>query len=210
MSIVKAGQRPAPTPCASGQQPAPDAEYDRLLAQEDLILEATELISELLADQDVSRKELAERLGQSKGHVSQLLSGQRNMTLRTLSDLAFTLGHRFRLRLESLDEGRLAPERGGPRRLTLLHPRGEESESEAWADACRSLSATCRTSNWIPVRRLRLTPSSVEAHDASEKLLRAAQTRYGRYLRESHRTPSLDESADGDPSAEDGKFALVS
>jgi transcriptional regulator with XRE-family HTH domain len=77
-----------------------DLEYERLVAQEELILDATEAIVTLLDVQGVSRQELAERLGKSKGFVSQLLSGERNMTLRTLSDLAFVLGRRFRLSAE--------------------------------------------------------------------------------------------------------------
>jgi transcriptional regulator with XRE-family HTH domain len=71
------------------------ADYERLLAQERLILDATEAIVGLLEDQKVSRQELARRLGKSKGFVSQLLSGERNMTLRTLADLGYALGRSF-------------------------------------------------------------------------------------------------------------------
>lgn len=74
-----------------------DTEYELALAEERLILEATELIEELLEQQGINRKELADRLGKSKGHVSQLLSGERNLTLKTLADLAFTLNHRLHL-----------------------------------------------------------------------------------------------------------------
>jgi transcriptional regulator with XRE-family HTH domain len=72
-------------------------ELERIAAQERLILEATEAITALLLEQGLSRKDLAARLGRTKGFVSHLLSGERNMTLRTLSDLAFVLGRRFRL-----------------------------------------------------------------------------------------------------------------
>ncbi len=70
-------------------------DYERLLAQERLILDATEAIVGLLEEQGVSRQELARRLGKSKGFVSQLLSGERNMTLRTLADLGYALGRSF-------------------------------------------------------------------------------------------------------------------
>ncbi len=72
-----------------------DAEDERLLSQERFIVEATELICELLERDGVSRQELADRLGKTKGFVSQVLSGERNMTLRTLADLAHALGHRL-------------------------------------------------------------------------------------------------------------------
>jgi transcriptional regulator with XRE-family HTH domain len=81
-------------------------DYERLVAQETLILEATETIVDLLEQQHITRQELAARLGKSKGFVSQLLSGERNMTLRTLSDLGYVLGQRFALTAYTADEDR--------------------------------------------------------------------------------------------------------
>jgi len=63
----------------------------RLVAQETLILETTEALWALLASDAVTKSALAERMGTTKGYVSQVLSGSRNMTLRTLSDLCFAL-----------------------------------------------------------------------------------------------------------------------
>jgi len=74
-----------------------DPEFRRLLAQEELILEVTETICELLENEKVSRKELAERLGKSKGFISQLLGGGRNLTLRTVADILHVLGYRVTL-----------------------------------------------------------------------------------------------------------------
>jgi transcriptional regulator with XRE-family HTH domain len=74
-----------------------DRDYRRLLAQEELILDATETIITLLEERGVSRADLAKRLGKSKGFVSQILSGERNMTLRTLADVGFALDHTFSL-----------------------------------------------------------------------------------------------------------------
>jgi len=74
-----------------------DNNYERLVAQESLVLEVTEEICRALESEEVTRKELAQRLGRSKGFVSQLLSGERNMTLRTVADLATALGYRFRV-----------------------------------------------------------------------------------------------------------------
>jgi transcriptional regulator with XRE-family HTH domain len=81
-----------------------EREYERLVAQETLIFEATEMISELLEADGVTRKELADKLDRSKGFVTQILSGDRNMTLRTLADLAFALQHRVRVAAAPLIE----------------------------------------------------------------------------------------------------------
>lgn len=73
----------------------------RAFAAEELILDVTEKIWELLERDDVSKTDLAERLGKSKAYVSQLLNGSRNMTLRTLADIAYVLGEGVEFRLES-------------------------------------------------------------------------------------------------------------
>ena len=67
--------------------------FRRLLRQEVLILDVTETICELLSAQSVSRSELARRLGKTKGFVSQVLAGNRNLTLRTIADMFDALGH---------------------------------------------------------------------------------------------------------------------
>jgi transcriptional regulator with XRE-family HTH domain len=77
-------------------------EYSTLLEEERLILEATELVHRLMQDQSVSRAELARRVGVSKGHVTQLLDGSRNMTLRTLARLTHALNRRLQLDAQPL------------------------------------------------------------------------------------------------------------
>jgi transcriptional regulator with XRE-family HTH domain len=79
--------------------------YDQLLDQERLILFVTETVVGLLAEKRMTRLELADRLGKSKGYISHLLSGERNMTLRTLADLGHALGYRFALRAVPLSAG---------------------------------------------------------------------------------------------------------
>ena len=70
-----------------------DPEFRRLLAQEELILEVTEVLCGLLEQETLSRKELADPLGKTKGFVSQLLNGGRNLTLRTVADILHVLGY---------------------------------------------------------------------------------------------------------------------
>ena len=74
-----------------------DAEFRRLFAQEDLIMEVTETLCELMEKEGISRKELADRLGKSKGFISQLLNGGRNLTLRTVADILHVLGYKVYL-----------------------------------------------------------------------------------------------------------------
>ena len=64
-----------------------ELDIDPELEQEHLLLEVTEIIAELMAAQGVTKAELARRLRTTKGHVTQMLSGSRNLTLRTLSDV---------------------------------------------------------------------------------------------------------------------------
>jgi len=59
----------------------------RLYQQERALQEVTDLICQMMDEQNVSRAELAKRLGTTKGYVTQLLDGRTNMTIRTISDV---------------------------------------------------------------------------------------------------------------------------
>lgn len=63
------------------------AEGMRLYQQERAILEVTELICQLMDERDMSRSELAKRLGRTKGYITQLLDGRANLTVRMISDI---------------------------------------------------------------------------------------------------------------------------
>ena len=65
---------------------------ERAFAREGLVYNVTEDILLVLEDLDVSKKELARRLGKSRSYVTQVLGGARNMTLGSLSDICFALG----------------------------------------------------------------------------------------------------------------------
>lgn len=66
----------------------------RLLREEELILEVTETVSAVMQEEGVSKAQLAKLMGKTKGFISQLLSGGRNLTLRTLAGLVDALGYR--------------------------------------------------------------------------------------------------------------------
>ena len=74
-------------------------EYQRLYRQEGLILDVTEQIWEVMNRQEITRQDLAYRMNCSKSNVTQTLNGSRNMTLRTLSDMAAALECDLTIRL---------------------------------------------------------------------------------------------------------------
>lgn len=76
-----------------------DAEYEQILNQERFILEVTERICGYMEEHNISRAELARRLGKTKGYVSQLLSGGRNLTVRTIADVSYALGANLHLEI---------------------------------------------------------------------------------------------------------------
>jgi transcriptional regulator with XRE-family HTH domain len=72
----------------------------RLLRQEDLIMQVLEDLSGILEAENISRVSLAQRLGKTKGFVSQILSGGRNLTLRTIADICWAIGYAPRLEVK--------------------------------------------------------------------------------------------------------------
>jgi transcriptional regulator with XRE-family HTH domain len=82
---------------------SPDVQ--RLYEEERLVLWATEAISELMEERNISKADLARALGTSRANVTGLLAGSRNMTLRTLADLAFALESRVDIRTCPLHAG---------------------------------------------------------------------------------------------------------
>lgn len=75
-------------------------ESRRALAEERLVIAATELACEGLERRGVSRSWLADRLGVNLSEVSQRLSGRRNLTLRSLAAMLHELGFSLELRLQ--------------------------------------------------------------------------------------------------------------
>lgn len=61
---------------------------------EGVILDVTEQIVAAMEEQEVSRSELAERMGVSRAYITKLLRGEGNTTLRTLVRIALALGLR--------------------------------------------------------------------------------------------------------------------
>jgi transcriptional regulator with XRE-family HTH domain len=81
-------------------------ESERLLAQERVVLGATELLSEALERRGRSRSELAAALGVSPSEVTQRFSGKRNLSLRSLADMLHALNFGVEARLVDMSEHR--------------------------------------------------------------------------------------------------------
>jgi transcriptional regulator with XRE-family HTH domain len=77
-----------------------DPEFRRLLSIEALVAQASEVIARLMAEQKVSKADLARRLKKSRAWVTQLLSGKANMTVRTLAEVTYTLDAEVKLQAQ--------------------------------------------------------------------------------------------------------------
>jgi transcriptional regulator with XRE-family HTH domain len=71
--------------------------------EELLLLQAQELISRLMEEKSISKADLAKKLGKSKAHVTGLLADGRNLTLKTLARVCYTLGAEAHLEAKPLN-----------------------------------------------------------------------------------------------------------
>lgn len=76
-------------------------EGQRIWNQEQAVFDVTELICGIMNEQEVTRAELATKLGKSRPYITQLLDGATNMTIRTVADVLGALGHRLHVTVES-------------------------------------------------------------------------------------------------------------
>lgn len=91
-----------------------DLEVRRAFEEELLVGDATDTLAGVLGSLGMSRKELASRLGVSPARVSQILSGEENLTLRSLAALAWALGLRIDLRAAAMVDRRGTPAEDDP------------------------------------------------------------------------------------------------
>lgn len=89
-----------------------DEGFDRLVKQEAFILDVTEAMARAIEASGLKRSEIAERLGCSKSLVTQWLSGDANLTLRSISDFADALALSPKLELLSSSDCALESVRG--------------------------------------------------------------------------------------------------
>ena len=90
-----------------------EAGFESEASGTDLVRAFVDEITWYMSEHKVSRADLAQSMAVSPGRVSQILSGEDNLTLRTLSAVMDALGARFEISLHPLDEtGPLGADRG--------------------------------------------------------------------------------------------------
>ncbi len=67
------------------------------------MLEVTDALADCLEESNIKKKDLADKLGLTKGRVSQFFCGEKNLTLRTLASILWASGKRGRLIIEDVD-----------------------------------------------------------------------------------------------------------
>ena len=105
-----------------------DPEFRRLLSIEALVAEASEAIAKLMAEQNVSKADLARRLNKSRAWVTQLLSGKANMTVRTLAEVMYSLDSKVKLHAQPA-AWKTAGEPAGANRRALTPSSGGRASS---------------------------------------------------------------------------------
>lgn len=88
-------------PGVSSSQQALEARIDEELSR--LVTEFTNEINWHMREHDVTRAEVANRMGVSPGRVSQILSGGENLTLRTLASVTTALDARCEIALRPIE-----------------------------------------------------------------------------------------------------------
>ena len=110
-----------------------------------LVIDVSTALKLALEDQGCTISDLAHRIGRGRAIVSRQLSGQENMTLGKLAELAFHLGKRFEVGLVDIAEPMVrharwypflvssqAPaRRGGAMRVSVMEPNEKQISEPA-------------------------------------------------------------------------------
>ena len=89
----------------SGTGVSPDHRATEGQIEDELLALVTQLTNEInwyMRERELTRADLAARMGVSPGRVSQILGGGENLTLRTLAALSTALDARFDIELSAL------------------------------------------------------------------------------------------------------------
>lgn len=97
----------------------------RRFQQERAISAVTGLICETMKKEGTGRAELAEKLGKTKGWVTQLLDGEANKTIRTVADVLAVLGQELRVSSQPIQIGPQKP-------VTLKIFAGSWTKPQSW------------------------------------------------------------------------------
>jgi len=79
-----------------------DNENHKRFQQESLILDIASLIYATMKKNGVTQTQLAEKVGVSKGRISQYLGGEKNLRLRTIADIFTALDCKLKVKAGAL------------------------------------------------------------------------------------------------------------
>jgi hypothetical protein len=137
----------------------------RLEYEHELLLgEVIETVA-ALARGHVSQRELADRLKLTEGRVSQILSGDENLTLRSLASLGWALGLRFQLHPVPMADRRGTPAEGdaalpswlddlhavSPAQFDVLSPAKPVGRAPQPVAVVSGKDATAETNSMVPI-----------------------------------------------------------
>lgn len=80
-------------------------ESRRFHEQDRLSVWTMDNLAEMMERTNISKADLARKMGCSRSHITQLFAGNRNPTLNTIADIAYALGYRANIGLEKLRDG---------------------------------------------------------------------------------------------------------
>jgi transcriptional regulator with XRE-family HTH domain len=127
-------------------------ESEALLAEERLVLAATESVYEAMENAGVNSRQLAAKLGVRPSEISQRLSGRRNLTLRSLAAMLHVLGMKADISISPTDLGA---------------SKEEKDQSLRRSEPANLVEVTSVTNTNITNIQINLHPSSVLKHDYS-------------------------------------------
>lgn len=88
---------------ANVSAPLSEGDFERIYAEEGLVMEVMEQLAGWMEDHQISRAELARRLGTSPANITQLLRG-RNISLRTLASTVHVMGGVMHVSIREMNE----------------------------------------------------------------------------------------------------------
>ncbi len=91
------------TPPSEYERFAAEPSSRRLLRQEELLADVAEHLQSVMRSEGLTQAEVARRLGKSRSFVCEALGGDRNLTLRTVAELADAMGQRLCIHSEDLE-----------------------------------------------------------------------------------------------------------
>lgn len=77
-----------------------------IYAEEFAVAHVALVLSDLLENCNITQRQLAKQVGVSEGRISQILSADANLTVKTLARIGHVLGHRFCCGFQRIHEGK--------------------------------------------------------------------------------------------------------